>query len=133
MREVGLRGRTSFVLARLAVVVRQQCADELASAGLRQHQHAILSCLEEYGIDAGDAVAFVDGPQNAGLMTRERDERDRRRQVLTITAAGRRKLRRVEQLFDAAEPGALATLTAEQRAALHAAAVEVLTRHDPQA
>jgi MarR family transcriptional regulator, lower aerobic nicotinate degradation pathway regulator len=139
-----LRNRTSFVLIKLAALARQQCAGQLAAAGLSQHQHAILCCLDEYGragqkdiatrlgIDGGDIVAFVDGLQQAGLITRERDERDRRRQILGITTTGRRLLRRVEKLMDLAEPGALAALTPEQRARLHACAIEVLAADAPQ-
>jgi MarR family transcriptional regulator, lower aerobic nicotinate degradation pathway regulator len=139
-----LRNRTSFVLIRLAALARQHCAAQLAAVGLSQHQHAILCCLDEYGrgcqkdvaarlgIDDGDVVAFVDGLQQAGLITRERDERDRRRQILALTASGRRLLRRVERLMDAAESGALSPLTEEQRALLHACATEVLAADAPQ-
>ena len=83
-------------------------------------------------IDGGDIVAFVDGLQQAGFITRERDGRDRRRQILGITAAGRLQVRRVEKLLDAAEPGALAALTAEQRTLLHAFASEVLAADTPR-
>jgi MarR family transcriptional regulator, lower aerobic nicotinate degradation pathway regulator len=139
-----LRNRTSFVLIKLAALARQRCAEQLAAVGLSQHQHAILCCLDEYGracqkdiatrlgIDGGDIVAFVDGLQQAGLVTRERDERDRRRQILALTATGRRLLRRVEKLMDEAEPGVLAALTEEQRALLHACATEVLAADAPQ-
>jgi MarR family transcriptional regulator, lower aerobic nicotinate degradation pathway regulator len=139
-----LRDRTSFVLIKLAALARQGCAEQLAAVGLSQHQHAILCCLDEFGqasqkgigtrlgIDGGDIVAFVDGLQRAGLITRERDERDRRRQILGITATGRRLLRRVEKLMDAAEPGPLAALTPEQRALLHACATEVLAADAPR-
>jgi DNA-binding MarR family transcriptional regulator len=140
-----LRHRTSFALVRLAALARQHCADVLADAGLSQHQHAILCCLDEFGpafqkdiagrlgIDSGDIVAFVDKLQVAGLITRERDTRDRRRQLLAITDDGRRELERVERLFDEAEPGALGALTADQRTDLHRMATEVLEHHAPHA
>jgi DNA-binding MarR family transcriptional regulator len=140
-----LRNRTSFVLIRLAALARQHCADQLASVGLSQHQHAILCCLREYGpacqkdiaarlsIDSGDLVAFIDGLQEAGSITRERDERDRRRQILSLTTTGRRLLRRVEKLLDDAEPGPLAALSARQRQELHTAATRVLALHTPEA
>jgi DNA-binding MarR family transcriptional regulator len=140
-----LRHRTSFALVRLAAIARQHCADVLAEAGLSQHQHAILCCLDEFGpafqkdiagrlgIDSGDMVAFVDRLQVAALITRERDTRDRRRQLLSITEDGRRELKRIEQLFDEAEPGALGALTADQRADLHRMATQVLEHHAPQA
>jgi DNA-binding MarR family transcriptional regulator len=140
-----LRQRTSFVLIRLATLARQQCADHLAAAGLSQHQHAILCCLDEFGtacqkdvalrlgLDSGDIVAFLDGLQNAELIDRSRDQHDRRRQILTLTTSGRRLLRRVEKLLDHDEPGTLAALTAEQRSQLHQAATLVLARHEPGA
>jgi MarR family transcriptional regulator, lower aerobic nicotinate degradation pathway regulator len=139
-----LRNRTSFVLIKLAALARRHCAEQLAAVGISQHQHAILCCLDEYGracqrevaarlgIDDGDLVAFIDGLQRAGLIARERDERDRRRQILAITTSGRRLLRRVEKLMDAAEPLALAALTEEQRELLHACATEVLAADAPE-
>ena len=138
-----LRNRTSFALIKLAGLARQHCAGQLAAVGLSQHQHAILCCLDEFGracqkdiarrlgLDGGDIVAFVDGLQQSGLITRERDERDRRRQILALTTSGRRTLRRVERLMDAAEPGALTALTQERRALLQAIATEVLAADAP--
>jgi MarR family transcriptional regulator, lower aerobic nicotinate degradation pathway regulator len=140
-----LRNRTSYVLVKLATQVRQQCADQVASAGISQHQHAILCCLDEYGpacqkdiaarlgIDTGDTVTHVDGLQRKGLVLRERDERDRRRQIITLTAAGRQLLGRVEELLDAAEPGMLAALSPQECAALRDFAVRVLAEARPAA
>jgi len=142
---LALRARPAFVLARLAALARQECGRQLAEVGLSQHQHAILCCLDEYGsacqkeiatrlgIDAGDIVAFIDGLQGQGLVARERDQRDRRRQILTITPSGKRLLRKVESSLDKAEPGVLAALSPEQRAAVHQAALKVLAQHDPAA
>ena len=131
------------MLVKLAALARQQCADQVAAAGLNQHQHAILCCLDEYvpacqkdiavrlGFHGGDIVAFIDGLQQKHLILRERDERDRRRQILTLTADGREMLRTIEKMLDAAEPGVLAALTDEQRGALHDSAVRVLARALP--
>ena len=138
-----LRGRLSFVLARLGGLARQECADQLATAGLSQHQHAILCCLDEYGpacqkdialrlgIDSGDIVAFIDALQATGLILRERDQRDRRRQIVSITADGTRTLRKVEGMLDAAEPGILAALTEAERGELQRWAVRVLAGQAP--
>ena len=140
-----LRNRTSFALIKLAALVRQHCADQLAGTGLSQHQHGILCCLDEYGpacqkdiatrlgIDGGDIVAFVDGLHQAELITRERDQRDRRRQILTITTTGRQLLQRVEKEINADEPGVLAALTDEQRAEIHKSAVQILAKYAPDA
>ena len=140
-----LRTRSSFALAKLAALARQECTKQLAAVGLSQHQHAILCCLDEYGpacqrdiagclgIDGGDIVAFIDALQGMGLVVRERDQRDRRRQILTITPDGMQRLREAETLLDKAEPGPLAALSPEQRAVLHQVALQVLAGHDPEA
>jgi DNA-binding MarR family transcriptional regulator len=140
-----LRDRPSFVLARLGGLARQECADRLAAAGLSQHQHAILCALDEFGpacqkdvalrlgLDSGDLVAFIDGLQAKALVLRERDHRDRRRQVVSITASGRDALREAERMLDAAEPGILAALTEPERAELHRWAVRALARQSPAA
>jgi len=140
-----LRARPSFVLARLGAMARQRCADLLATVGLGQHQHAILCCLDEYGaacqrdiaarlgLDSGDLVAFIDGLQERGLVLRERDARDRRRQVVSLTADGRRLLRQTESLLDAAEPGILAALSETERTELGRLAARVLALREPAA
>jgi MarR family transcriptional regulator, lower aerobic nicotinate degradation pathway regulator len=140
-----LRNRTSYALTKLAMLARQRCAEQVTTVGLNQHQHAILCCLAEFGpacqkdiavrlgIDGGDIVAFVDGLQDKSLISRERDERDRRRQILTITASGRQVLQEIERRLDAAEPGALAPLAAAERVALHTYAVRVLAAALPGA
>jgi DNA-binding MarR family transcriptional regulator len=140
-----LRARPSLVLARLGILARQQCAEQLAAAGLSQHQHAILGCLDEFGpacqrdvaarlgIDSGDIVAFFDGLQKRGLVVRERDQRDRRRQVVSLTAGGRQVLGEIEGKLDAAEPGVLAALSEPERAEFCRLAVRVLTAQEPAA
>lgn len=140
-----LRKRPSFVLARLGILARQQCAEHLAGAGLSQHQHAILCCLDEFGpacqrdvaarlgLDSGDIVAFFDGLQKRGLVLRERDQRDRRRQVVSLTAAGRQVLRETEEKLDAAEPGVLAVLSEAERAEFCRLAVRMLAAREPAA
>jgi DNA-binding MarR family transcriptional regulator len=139
-----LRRRDTFALIKLAALVRAECAETLAVTGLSQHQHAILCCLEEFGaacqkdiavrlgIDSGDLVAFIDGLQGKGLLERQRDPRDRRRQILTITGAGSQVLREVEELFDAAGAGVLGVLSPPERAGLHKAALRVLSAHAPE-
>jgi len=46
------------------------------------------------GSQRGDLVAFIDRFQGRGLVVREHDRRDRRRLMLTITASGKRLLRK---------------------------------------
>ena len=76
-------------------------------------------------------MAVIDGLQAKGLARRERDERDRRRQIVSLTASGKRTLRKVERMLDAAEPGVLAALTETERGELQQWAVRVLARQEP--
>jgi DNA-binding MarR family transcriptional regulator len=140
-----LRNRGSFALIRLAALVRQDCAEQLAPFGIGQAQHGILCCLDEFGpcfqkdvaarlgLDSGDLVAHLDGLQDAGLISRERDTRDRRRQVLTITESGRRVLRQAETELDESSHGVLTVLSPAERAELRRLATRVLLTRTPAA
>jgi DNA-binding MarR family transcriptional regulator len=140
-----LRHRQTYQLARLAAVVRGLCAKHLASAGLRQHQHAILCCLAEFGpecqsdiaarlrIDSGDMVAFVDDLERAGLVSRHRDERDRRRQILILAPAGSRVLRQAEMLLDQGAATIFAPLDTSETDELYRLMLRVLAHHEPGA
>jgi hypothetical protein len=68
-----------------------------------------------------------------GLVVRKRDQRDRRRQILTITPKGKKTLQRVERTLDNTDPGVFAALNPDQRDALHQTALLILARHDPDA
>lgn len=139
-----LRRRTSFAVIRLAALVRQDCAEKVAKFGLNQQQHAILSCLAEFGpaaqkdvagrlgLDSGDIVAFLDSLQAAGLITRERDPVDRRRQILTITDAGRVILTEADEKLSDEAAGVLGVLTDRQRHQLYDLAVKVLADRFPE-
>lgn len=139
-----LRMRTSFVLIRLGALLRQDGVERLAQLGLSQHQHAILCALAEFGpavqkdvairlgLDSGDLVAFLDGLQRARLIRRDRDDRDRRRQILTITPSGHEVLARAEDLLDEGTIETLAALSAQERVELYELGVQVLTVHAPE-
>jgi len=139
-----LRDSTSFVLVRLSAMLRQHCADQLPPIGLTQHKHAILSCLQEFGpaaqkdvaarlgLDAGDLVSLLDDLQRDGLIVRERDPRDRRRQIITITEPGLEVLERAAKLLDDAISDALQPLTPDEQRELRTLAVRVLQAHAPQ-
>jgi DNA-binding MarR family transcriptional regulator len=140
-----LRKRTVFVIVRLAADLRKRLGDEFAHVGVSQHQHAILCCLDEFGpafqkdvaarlgIDTGDTVALVEGLERDGLITRQRDPRDRRRQILEITELGTGALTQIELALDQVEHDELITLSDHDRTALHDSAVRALTHRSPGA
>ncbi|MBP1161920.1 DNA-binding MarR family transcriptional regulator [Rhodococcus sp. PvR044] len=122
-----LSSRPGYVLVRAALRVRQCYADTLAGTGLLPNQHAILSTLHELGpshqkelalrvvIDPGDIVSYLDGLQQSQFIVRERDPADRRRQIVTITKAGRTKLIEADNALDEVEATIFASLTARDR------------------
>lgn len=67
----------------------------------------------------------------ADRITGRRDQRDRRRQILTITDSGRKLLTQAEELLGDEAKGVLGALTAGQRADLYRLAVTVLAKHSP--
>lgn len=122
-----LSSRPGYVLVRAALKVRQCYADTLADTGLLPNQHAILSTLHELGpshqkelalrvvVDPGDIVSYLDGLQENQLIVRERDPADRRRQIVTITKAGRSKLVEADKALDDMEAAVFASLTTRDR------------------
>jgi MarR family transcriptional regulator, lower aerobic nicotinate degradation pathway regulator len=147
----GLLRRTTWLLWNLASIGRRGLLEELAGEDLgaelprhRLHHLAVLSCLADFGpvcqrrvgehlaMDSSDLVAVLDDLERAGWVDRRRDQRDRRRQVVTLTAAGRNALRRLDEIAWDAQRSLLEPLTAEEREQLHDLLLRALAHHDPR-
>jgi DNA-binding MarR family transcriptional regulator len=70
------------------------------------------------GIDPSDVVAAINELQQRGFVTRERDARDARRNVVTMTRAGRAELARLDAVVAGIQERFLAPLTKAERAQL---------------
>lgn len=102
----------------------------LAAVDARKWHYAVLAALEEYGpasqatlsrrtgIYRSDLVAVINELEAQGAVERAPDPDDRRRNVITLTSAGRAHLRRLDAILDAAQEDLLAPLTAKERAEL---------------
>src|SRR4051794_24216778 len=102
-----LLSSTSFLLKRLGFSVKERAHEAFASTGLNPQHHAVLSVLEEgapetqgtiadaLGYDRSQLVGMLDELEEQGLVARRRDPADRRRQVVTLTPAGRETLTRM--------------------------------------
>lgn len=131
-----IRALPSWLLGRAAARGHRLVADALAVEGMRMMHHAVLSAVGEIGpvsqaelgrtlrIDPKDMVAIVNDLQQDGLVTRTPDPRDRRKNAVEISADGRLRLRRTEQLGDEANAELTAALTPAEREQL----VALLTR-----
>jgi MarR family transcriptional regulator, lower aerobic nicotinate degradation pathway regulator len=131
-----LRAKPSWLLNQAAIPANRLVAEGLATAGARRYHYALLVALDEVGsasqaelsrrttIDRSDIVAAVNELADRGLVERAPDPRDRRRNVVTLTTAGRRHLRKLDKLLADAQDNLLAPLSPHERQQL----VELLTR-----
>lgn len=125
-----LRGTAFWLLGRASLVVRNRTVDRLYDAGLKNGFYGVLATLVEFGpaaqaeigrrlrIDPSDMVAIVNELVTEELVTRERDPQDRRRNVVTVTDAGRAALDRFDAAIATEEDALLETFTADERAQL---------------
>ena len=145
----GLLKRTTYLLWKLGAIGRRRLAARLAevdlAAPLPDHRLPHLSVLtslaesgpasqretaERLGMDCSDIVAILDDLERGDLVVRRRDERDRRRHLVTLTPAGRRALRRLGAEAERAEDALLTPLSDDEREVLHGLLLRVLAHHD---
>lgn len=131
-----LRALPSWLINQAALPANRLVNEALAGAGRRRYHYTLLTVLDQVGpasqadlsrrtmIDRSDMVATVNELADEGLLDRAADPTDRRRNVVTITPAGRRELRALDRLVAAAQDELLAPLSPHERAQL----VDLLTR-----
>jgi MarR family transcriptional regulator, lower aerobic nicotinate degradation pathway regulator len=136
-----LRGLPSWLLNQAALAAQRLVGDGLSDVGAHRSHYAVLAALDEFGpdsqaalgrrcgIDRSDMVALVNVLSGEGLVGRRADPSDRRRNVITITAAGRRRLRALEQVVGRLQDALLAPLSADEREHLVASLRRVVEHH----
>ena len=122
-----LRAIPSRLLAGAAVVADRLVGERLAAEGARKWHFAVLLALAEAGaasqaglsrrtgIYRSDMVAVLNELADAACIRREPDPADRRRNVITLTSAGRRRLERLDALIADAQRELLAPLAPGQQ------------------
>src|SRR3954449_11221917 len=135
---------TIFLLKRLGMAAKEQTIGAFDDAGLHPYHHAILAVLDEgsqetqgaiaeaLGYDKGQLVGLLDELEDAGLVVRNRDQADRRRHIVQMTAAGRKALGRARRLSSRLQDEFLSSLTDKERTQLHALLVSLADQHLPQ-
>ena len=125
-----LRRLPSWLLSQLARRGQVLVGEALAVEGVRRQHFSVLTSLAEQGeasqaelgrrlwIDRSDLHALVAELERDGLIARSRAAEDRRRMVVTLTAAGRAALKRLDAGVDRAQRELLAPLPAGDRRAL---------------
>ena len=136
-----LAGLPSWLITQTAVRAGRLVADGQAADGARGYHYRQLATLDEFGpasqaalgrrsgIHVSDVVAALNELAEREFVVRAPDPSDRRRNVVTITAAGRRQLRRLEKRLAEVQDDLLAPLTPDERADLTRLLARVLAHH----
>jgi len=117
----------SWLLTQTAAHAHRLVTDRLAEVNARGYHVRLLATLEESGpasqadlgrrtgIHFSDIVAALNELAELGLIERAPDPDDRRRNVVTVTTAGRRHLRRLEKQVARIQDELLAPLSPAER------------------
>lgn len=137
-----LRGTPSWLLTQSAEHARRIITEAFGAAGARGYHYRLLLALEEFGpdsqatlgrhtgIDRSDVVAALNELAEQGYIDRVPDPADRRRNVISLTTAGRRQLRRLDKLVAEAQDRLLEPLSETDRARLAKLLGRLLDHHD---
>jgi DNA-binding MarR family transcriptional regulator len=88
---------------------------------------------EEFGMPPSRLVAFIDDLENAGLVERRRDARDRRAHSLFLTAKGVKTMQQIAEIGRESEEALLKSLTRQERLALHQLLERLMADHEIRA
>src|SRR3954453_3627508 len=122
---------------------KEQSFAAYEEAGLHPYHHAILAVLDEgsretqgaiadaLGYDKGQLVSLLDELEEAGRVSRQRDQADRRRQIFQMTPAGRKMLDKLRKLSGRVEDDFLGALSDKERAQFHALLLKLAEHHLP--
>jgi DNA-binding MarR family transcriptional regulator len=134
---------TVFLLKRLGMTAKEQTLGAFDEAGLHPYHHAILAVLDEgsretqgaiadaLGYDKGQLVGLLDELEDAGLVSRQRDQADRRRQIVQMTPAGRKSLDKLRRVAAHVEDEFLSALSEKEREQFHALLLKLAEHHLP--
>ncbi|MGW1776074.1 MarR family winged helix-turn-helix transcriptional regulator [Streptomyces sp. NPDC002104] len=138
-----LREQPSRLLSQASAHASRLVTEELGGADAHKWHYATLVALDEFGpasqaalsgrttIHRSDLVAVINELAARELVERTPDPADRRRNVITLTTAGRRRLRRLEQLLAAAQEEFLSPLSPQEREQLVELLVRLVAHHAP--
>jgi DNA-binding MarR family transcriptional regulator len=122
-----IRQLPSWLTGELSRRAQRLVNDALAQEGARRPHFTVLTSLEQQGpasqaalgrrlwIDRSDLHAILAELERDGLVERVRDERDRRRNVVTLTRAGETARKRLDERVQAAQEELLEPLSAAER------------------
>lgn len=125
-----VRNLTSRLLVQNATRADRLVSEALGAVGARKWHFAVLVALTEggpasqadlsrrTGVFRSDMVAVLNELAEQGHVERTPDPDDKRRNVVTVTEAGRRRLGQLDEIVERAQQDLLAPLSAAERATL---------------
>lgn len=139
-----LTALTTYLISQTARIAKRDLDARLAERGLRLRHMAALAVLVEgattqldlsrrLDLDPSDVTGTVDDLEDAGFARRSPDPADRRRKVVTVTAAGRRQLAQLERTAQQTMDVLLEPIPATRRRQLHEDLRRVLLAQDARA
>jgi MarR family transcriptional regulator, lower aerobic nicotinate degradation pathway regulator len=135
---------TGFLLKRLGWAIKDRTFAAFEEAGESPYHYSILAVLEEsaretqatiadaLGYDKSWLVGLLDELEADGSIERRRDPADRRRHLVSLNPAGKKKLVRLRAISQNVEEEFFAGLEPAQRESLHALLRELAAHHDPR-
>lgn len=138
-----LAANSGFLLARLGIAFKSRALARVELEGFEPNHYSVLAILAEgdrqtqgtiaeaLGLDPSRLVNLLDALEKGGLIARQRDPLDRRRHVVSITAAGSAALDELRTLAQAMADEFFAPLAPEDRETFHRLLLELARVHDP--
>lgn len=137
-----LRGLTSWQASKVSTLGARLFAQHIPLPA--RSDFAVLAALEEYGplsqadigrrlgLDRNDVNGILGRLEVRDQVDRQPNPANRRRNIVTLTAAGTRRLEEIQQHADAVQNELLAGLDAAERRQLHSLLTKLLESHAPQ-
>jgi DNA-binding MarR family transcriptional regulator len=135
---------TTFLLKRLGMAAKERSMEAYDAIGASPYHYSVLAVLEEgardtqakiadaLGYDRSWLVGLLDELEEAGLIERKRDPEDRRRHLVSLNPAGKKRLAELRAVSKRVEDELLASLDAEERTQLHELLLQIAAEHDPR-
>jgi len=137
--------RPSWLLTQTAAHAQRLVFEGFSSVQARGYHYRLLATLQEHGpasqadlgrrsgIHLSDMVAAINELAERGLVERAPDPADRRRNVISLTTAGKRQLRRLDKRLAETQEELLAPLSPDERRQLTELLAKLLEHHNERA
>lgn len=122
-----LQRMPSWLLSQAAVRSHRLLSQALAEVGARGYEYRLLAALDEagpssqaslgrsIGLDRRDVAVFIADLATQGAVRRAEDPTDARRNVVTLTTLGRRRLNQLDEVMERVQTQLLAPLQPADR------------------